>query len=594
MSAIPLDERGLCYIQGRKQTNAGTIQTNPIALIGSLSAQINPSPLGSVYVEVDGAGLDFHTGSATVAGLDYDARILVTGANAIAGGADMSIYSKNLNLNFTAGGALSLNGSVGTAGQVLTSQGAGAPYWGVGGGGPGTVPTLFEVLDNNNSAGDLGIDDCPSVSHTALISISGVGVELNTGAEGLYLNGSGGTAGQVLSSGGAGPPVWIDGVAGPTPSLFAVLSENNSAGQLGIDDCTSVTNINVPLTIGGVQLNLATGGYPLTINGEIGANAEYLQSQGPLLPPIWAPVVGTIPLGDISAPLGLTIDCNAGAAFCDIRAGPITLGNSATNSYVEIVTATPSLDIELHSQGGNPLGDVQFTVIPGDPAQPVFSGNLTITASSVTTDAIIVTTATSGEVICNTYTPLDGAVPITIGTDLTHCLSIDTATTVGESFLSLSTGEAGASGVNDCKVVSLDRGNGPNQNELVLECGQVRFTSGQMITLQNEEILIASLETAPYNGLYTKNWADASDSTIILPYPPLAGWRFNCINSNANHWIILETPNLGPNPDNGFREFGGGGDLVQNSVNAKENEILTVWSALAQAGMVYYSIKTVH
>lgn len=498
MTAIPLDERGLCYIQGRNQTNAGTLQTYPVALIGSLSAQT--SPVGSQYVEIDGAGLDFHTGSATVAGLDYDARILVTGANAIAGGADMNIYSKNFNLIFT-GGALSLNGSVGTAGQVLTSQGAGAPYWGVGGGGPGTIPTLFEVLDNNNSAGDLGIDDCPYLYHTALISISGVGVELNTNGDGLYLN------------------------------------------------------------------------------GDIGANAEYLQSQGPLLPPIWAPVVGTVPLGDISAPLGLTIDCNAGNAFCDIRAGPITLGNTATNSYAKIVTNTPSLDIELHSQGGNTLGDVQFTVFPGDPIAPEFSGALTIAAGSVNTDAIIVTTATSGEVFCNTYSPLNGANPITIGTDLTHCLSIDTATTAGQTSLSISTGDY-AQGVSDCKIVSLSQLNpGQNQNQMCLEAGSVRFTSSQTITAEDGNLTLA-FETCPYNAVIKKNFTDNFDSTITLPNTPVDGWRLSIVCINVNHTMTFVT-----NPPNGgFRVWNNNGDFSPNNVIFSSN----MGGELFSAGGLYW------
>ena len=576
MSAIPLDERGLCYIQGRNQKNDGTLQTYPVALIGSLSAQINPSPVGSQYVEIDGGSLEFHTGAATVAGLDYDARILVTGANAIEGGADMSIYSKNFNLNFTAGGALSLNGSVGTAGQVLTSQGAGAPYWGIGGGGPGTIPTLFEVLDNNNSAGDLGIDDCPSVSHTALISISGVGVELNTGADGLYLNGSGGTAGQILSSGGAGPPAWVD-VLGIQPTLFEVLDNNNSAGDLGIEDCTSVTNINLPLTIGGVQLNLATGGFPLTINGEIGANAEYLQSQGPLLPPIWAPVVGTIPLGDISAPLGLTIDCNAGDAFCDIRAGPITLGNTATNSYAKIVTSTPSLDIELHSLGGNTLGDVQFTVLPGDPTAPEFSGNLTITASSVSTFAINTTnTSVTGTTYCNTILPYSSST-LSIGGSTYQNFAVNIPE-AGTTNLVISTGN-GPNGQDDCKIVSIGNGSGANQNQMCLEAKSVRFTGSQTITAENGNLTLA-FETCPYNAVIKKNFTDDFDSTITLPNTPVDGWRLSIVCMNVNHSMTFVT-----NPPNGgFRVWNNNNDFSPNNVIFSSN----MGGELFSAGGLYW------
>ena len=89
---IPLDSRGLCYIQGRKMIDAGgALQTAPIAVIGNLDGDVYPTPMAAKYIEVGGAGLDFHNGTATVDNLGYDARLLVGGASAVAGGSKLGI-----------------------------------------------------------------------------------------------------------------------------------------------------------------------------------------------------------------------------------------------------------------------------------------------------------------------------------------------------------------------------------------------------------------------------------------------------------------------------------------------------------------------
>ena len=582
--SIPLDSRGLCYIQGQNQKNDGTLQTYPTALIGSLSADTFPSPVGSQYIEIDGSKLDFHTGNATVAGLDYDARILVSGVTAVSGGSDMSIYSKNFNLNLS--GAILLNGDTGTAGEVLTSSGAGAPYWGAGGGGPGVTPSLFEVLTENPSAGNLEITNCPKISNAGLFEIEGVGIDLSTSGQSLYVGGVPGTAGQVLSSGGAGPPIWIDN-AGVTPTLFEVLTADPSAGGLEITECLAITNINGPFEMGGVGVNIGTAGSTLSINNDVGAIDEYLQSKGPGFPPIWAPVVGTVPLGDISAPLGLNIDCSNGLAFCNILAGPVVLGNLVANSYLEILPNDPSLDLEFHSANGCLDGDALLTIYPGLSAQPN-TGSMVLTAAGLTVDLFTSNnTATVFELSTNKIIATNVGDVISVGPADGHGLLVD-AVSAGQMNLTLQSGQG------DCKLVSIDRGPyGPNTSEMVLESGSVRFTSSQTITVDNNSTAYPQFEATPYNCLYMKAWADNADSVLIFPYPPVQGWRFNCINPNANHGIELRTVDVVPGVDNnGFRAYGNGGTFVQNIIRCNENEILTVWSATSEVGMVYYVIKT--
>lgn len=86
---IPLDPRGELFIYNKA---GGTV------IGGTASTQI-PVPAAASYLELNGQYIDFHTGLATVAGLDYDARIIVSGANAVAGGSNMLIDCQNLTLD---------------------------------------------------------------------------------------------------------------------------------------------------------------------------------------------------------------------------------------------------------------------------------------------------------------------------------------------------------------------------------------------------------------------------------------------------------------------------------------------------------------
>ena len=84
---LPLDSRGVCYISGRRTLDNGlNINPNPVAVIGSADAfTALPTAASSIYAEISGAGIDFHNGTATVAGLGYDVRMFIGGASAVAG-----------------------------------------------------------------------------------------------------------------------------------------------------------------------------------------------------------------------------------------------------------------------------------------------------------------------------------------------------------------------------------------------------------------------------------------------------------------------------------------------------------------------------
>jgi hypothetical protein len=116
---VPLNYSENAYIQAS--------YGGEVVQIGDLSAGLVAVPAGTRYVEIAGNLIDFHTGQATVANLDYDARILVTGVTAVNGGSNLSIYCQDFILNFSPTGALYINGSAGLAGQVLTSAGPNLP-----------------------------------------------------------------------------------------------------------------------------------------------------------------------------------------------------------------------------------------------------------------------------------------------------------------------------------------------------------------------------------------------------------------------------------------------------------------------------------
>jgi hypothetical protein len=176
-------------------------------------------------------------------------------------------------LNVT--GAVNVNGSSGTAGQVLTSQGTDLPaVWGVGGGGGGTVTlpntqiafgstsdtvTSSANLVYNSSSNILSVGTTASglissapggsitIAADASISLTANGYEVVTinadGSLDMYgpinVSGSSGTAGQVITSQGAGlPAVWGVGGGGST-----TLANTQIAFGSTSDTVTSSTNL---------------------------------------------------------------------------------------------------------------------------------------------------------------------------------------------------------------------------------------------------------------------------------------------------------------------------------------------------------------
>lgn len=132
-------------------------------------------------------------------------------------------------VNSTITGTLSANGGVGTAGQVLSSQGLGSPAQWVDHSTLG--PNLFEVLQVGNTA----LNSTIELSGTGNI-IVGAGASsfagLTTFSQGVTFSstinagGGVGAAGEILSSTGTGVQ-WI--AATTTPTLLEVLNAGDTA-----------------------------------------------------------------------------------------------------------------------------------------------------------------------------------------------------------------------------------------------------------------------------------------------------------------------------------------------------------------------------
>ena len=170
-----------------------------------------------------------------------------------------------------------------------------------GGGLPGTQD-LEQVLTLGASAGGISITSCPSVSNSGgVVALSGESLTLTSqglvslvAPTGLAIDGNVGTAGYVLTSGGAGaPPAWEVSGAGVTPTLAAVMDVGAQASvaldmnQFDISNPLSITANNtvgsfVIKNIAAAGMTLGSAGKPLTIVGSSGVGTvdQILQSNG--------------------------------------------------------------------------------------------------------------------------------------------------------------------------------------------------------------------------------------------------------------------------------------------------------------------------
>lgn len=174
--------------------------------------------------------------------------LLVGGTLGVTGLSTLNDVDVNGDIDFN--GLFSLSGSQGAAGEFLTSTGAGSPpIWT----SPlsGYVPYIGAGASVNLGANDL----------------SCFGIDIGTGF--FYTNGSAGTAGDLLVSGGIGNPVtWSNPLTGYVPYTGATGDVDLGTYKL------SATGVDVK-----------TG--PLFANGSAGTVNQVLVSQGAGTNPVW-------------------------------------------------------------------------------------------------------------------------------------------------------------------------------------------------------------------------------------------------------------------------------------------------------------------
>lgn len=222
-------------------------------------------------------------GAAQQLSLSGGTSLNITGAGSdinVNAGSNL-VLSNTSTLNFSATTTISDSlGATGAAGQVLTVNGAGTGIeWGTL---PSvSTPDLQQVLTIGNTANSIGINltnTSPLIlDATSNITSAGTntwnGVNTFTGnidVDGCIEDSAGvcGTAGQILSSTGAGQVLWVNAASATVPTLQVVLDNGNTATQ-------SMEITNGPVTLVSASLVLGANS-PISANGSVGNPGDYL------------------------------------------------------------------------------------------------------------------------------------------------------------------------------------------------------------------------------------------------------------------------------------------------------------------------------
>lgn len=201
-------------------------------------------------------------------------------------------------LNLNPGVPLQLNGSAGTAGQVLTSAGAGAlPTWGAGGGGGVTTMQAIGSTPNANGATISGSDLNLQPYSASFGGVTTTGAQ--TGAGDKTWSGEAKFTNQFLTTGNGLFRIESNGSGVPAGSTGPGFEFFTSGGTSYLSAYNRTSSSYTPLyffgsaiTFNGASsflssLNLGAG-VPLTLNGAAGTAGQYLKSLGAGVLPEWS------------------------------------------------------------------------------------------------------------------------------------------------------------------------------------------------------------------------------------------------------------------------------------------------------------------
>jgi len=276
-------------------TGTGNITVSGSAPFGYRTFSTVLSVADTFYYAIQGqATAEWEIGVGTYASTNQFARTTVLASSASGSAVSFSSGTKNVFITLAAARTLQLGpsdgptaGSVpygtgstlaytaaGTSGQVLQSNGSGAPTW-VTASGTGTVTSV------NVSGGTTGLTASGGpVTSSGTITLAGTLAIANGGTNstatptaGTIPYGTGtaiaysatGTAGQVLTSGGAGAPTWTT-----VTGTGTVTSVNVSGGTTGLSFSGGPVTSSGTITAAGT-LAVANGGTGLTTTPANGA-----------------------------------------------------------------------------------------------------------------------------------------------------------------------------------------------------------------------------------------------------------------------------------------------------------------------------------
>jgi hypothetical protein len=288
-------------------TNLGVTTTGAL-----VATSLNSTPIGATTASTGRFTTLTATGAATLAAVTAGAMTATSldatpvGATTASTGRFTTLVSTGtlstgggLTLSGTTG-PITLNGNVGTSGQVLTSAGPGAvPTWSTvvtGGSSPTlanlsvtgstTLNTLSVSGGINNTI--IGGTTPAAGTFTALVA-SGVTVNQTLTLAGpIQVGASQGTVGQVLTSGGSGNALtWTSVVvAGSSPTFPGITISGTATIATAAITTENTTTANIQ------TLNI-TGNNRIQINGSSGAAGQVLVSQGNTNAPQWQNLVVT-------------------------------------------------------------------------------------------------------------------------------------------------------------------------------------------------------------------------------------------------------------------------------------------------------------
>ncbi|MDP4229841.1 MAG: hypothetical protein Q8916_05480, partial [Bacteroidota bacterium] len=256
--------------------------TSPLQLNGSAGTTgqfLTSAGAGSTPMWTTGNLLP--TGSSTDNTLRWNGTSWVENSNVKSSDAGLITANAGANLSGTAS-PLQLNGVAGNVGQFLTSTGAGStPTWTSG----SLMPSGSSTDNTLRWNGTSWVESANVKSSAAGLVTANAGVSLSGTTSPLQLNGSSGTAGQVLTSAGAGAtPTW------QTANILTNGTANDNT--LRWNGASWVESANIKSSAAGLLttnagLNLNGAASPMLLSGSAGTSGQLLMSSGPGATPTW-------------------------------------------------------------------------------------------------------------------------------------------------------------------------------------------------------------------------------------------------------------------------------------------------------------------